>query len=82
MGIKPPVPLRLSVALSLRRRRREWLQEYPALRFLDPSYYFLAGVRPRTRRLREIFAEPGGLRYLLQKFGQPTFYARLRHDLS
>lgn len=82
MGIKPPVPLRLSAPLRLRRRRREWLREYPALRFIDPSYYFLAGIRPRTRRLREILAEPGGPRYLLQKFGQPKFYARLRHDFS
>jgi hypothetical protein len=55
---------------------------YPALRFFDPSYYFFAGIRPRTRRLREILSKPGGLRYLLKKFLQPKFYIRRRHDFG
>jgi hypothetical protein len=82
LGIKPPVALRLSSALRLRRRRRELLQKHPPLRFLDPSYYYLAGLMPRTRRLREILSQPGGLQYLLLKFRRPGFYARLRHDFG
>lgn len=81
-GLKPPIPLRLSTLLKLRRRRRQLLQYKPALRFLDPSYYFLAGVRPRTRRLREILAQPDCWQYLFRKLYEPKFYARLRHDLG
>ncbi len=82
LGLAPPIPLRMSGALKIRRRRRQLLQFKPALRFFDPSYYFLAGVRPRTRRLREILAQPGWLQYLFKKFYEPKFYARLRHDLG
>jgi len=81
-GLKPPIALSVSTPLKLRRRRRQLLQSKPALRFLDPSYYFLAGVRPRTRRLREILAQPGCWQYLFQKLYEPKFYARLRHDLG
>jgi hypothetical protein len=80
LGLKPPIALRVSSALRIRRRRRELLQQYPRLRFFDPCYYFLAGALPRTRRLREILAQPGGWHYLLQKFSRSNFYVRLRHD--
>jgi hypothetical protein len=79
-GIQPPIPLRLTPAIRLRRRRRQLLQNHPSLRWLDPIYYWRAGIQPRTRRLREILAQPQGLHYLLQKFYRPDFYARLRSD--
>jgi hypothetical protein len=79
-GIAPPIPLRLTPAIRLRRRRRQLLQNHTALRWLDPIYYWRAGVQPRSRRLREILAQPNGAHYLLQKFTRPDFYARLRSD--
>lgn len=82
LGLQPPIALKISPQLRFRSRRRQLLQQAPVLRFFDPFYYFLAGLRPRTRRLREILAQPGGLRYLLRKFYEPKFYARLRHDLG
>jgi Uncharacterised nucleotidyltransferase len=81
-GIEPPIPLRLTPAIHLRRHRRALLQKRPALRFLDPSYYWFAGFQPRTRRLREILSKPGGLRYLLGKLYKPEFYARLLSDFN
>jgi hypothetical protein len=80
--IEPPVPLRLTPAIRLRRQRRRLFQKRPVYRWFDPSYYWFAGFMPRTRRLREIVAQPGGLRYLLRKFTNPDFYARLRADFG
>jgi hypothetical protein len=79
-GIELPFPLHLTPAIRLRRCRRELLQKWPILRFLDPFYYWFAGFQPRTRRLHEILSQPGGLHYLMQKFYRPNFYARLRAD--
>jgi hypothetical protein len=80
MGVKPPLPLTLTPAIRLRRWRRELLQKWPQLRLVDPVYYFFAGFQPRTRRLREILSQPGGIRYLFRKLYRPEFYARLLSD--
>jgi hypothetical protein len=79
-GVEPPVPIHLTSAIRLRRFRRQTLQNHQGLRWLDPVYYWRAGIQPRTRRLREILAQPKGINYLLQKFYRPDFYARLRSD--
>jgi hypothetical protein len=80
LGLLPPIPLKLTTALRLRNLRRRMLQRWTFLRFADPSYYFFAAFQPRTRRLREILSQPGGARYLLRKFYQPEFYARILAD--
>lgn len=80
LGIPPPVPLHLTPLMRIRRYRRKLLQRWRVLRFVDPFYYWFAGVKPRTRRLHDILSQPAGLRYLLQKFRSPAFYNRLRND--
>lgn len=80
LEIVPPIRLQLTPASRVRRCRRELLQKYPGLRWIDPAYYMRAGIEPRTRRLRDILAHPKGVEYLLQKFRRPEFYARIRSD--
>ena len=86
MSVPPPIALHLSNTIRWRRRRRVILQTSPLLRFVDPAYYLLAGIRPRTRRLHEILAQPGGLAYLLQEINTtkvlPPSALRLRTRLT
>jgi hypothetical protein len=79
-GIEPQIAIRLTPGIRLRRSRRELLRACPSLRFVDPAYYWFATFQPRTRRLREILGQPGGIWYLGQKFFRSDFYARLRAD--
>lgn len=82
LGFELPVQTAMNPYLRLRWWRRKILRTAPYLRFLDPLYFFFAGLMPRTRRVKEILKVPGGWRYLARKFVNPHFYARLRADLS
>ena len=81
LGFDLPISIRRNAGLAVRSWRRRVLRTFPRLRFLDPVYFLLAGLMPRTRRVQEMLTVPGGWKYLAKKFISPKFYARLRSDL-
>lgn len=78
----PPFRFKEGPVLMLRWWHRQLLRRVPAARLLDPFWFYSAGVEPRTRRLRSILQEPGGVRYLLRKLFTIEFFLRLKTDLS
>lgn len=82
LGLQCPFKIRMGPLLLLRWWHRQLLRRFPTARFVDPLWFYSAGVEPRTRRLRGILHEPGGLRYLLRKLFTAGFFLRLKTDLS
>lgn len=82
IGVAPPIAFRSGPIVMLRWQHRELLRRMPKLRFVDPFWFYSAGVEPRIRRLRSILQEPGGVRYLLRKLFSVDFFLRLKTDLS
>jgi hypothetical protein len=82
LGTPRPLPFRIGPLLALRWWHRQFLRKMPEARFVDPFWFYSAGLVPRTRRLRSILQEPGGIRYLLKKLFTVEFFMRLKTDLS
>ncbi len=82
LGFESPSKLRMGPVLRFRWWHRKLLRRRPSARFFDPFWFYAAGVVPRTRRLRDILRQPGGLRYLLRKLFSLEFFSRLKADLS
>jgi hypothetical protein len=75
LGLACPLPLRMTGLIKLRWWRRAVLRKVPSLRFVDPLYLFIAGVKPRTP-LGEILRVSGGWKFLLAKVFTRSLYAR------
>lgn len=82
LGFKRPLPLRIGPVLKLRWWHRQLLRKTPQVRFIDPFWFYSAGIVPRTRRLHDILHQPGGVRYLCRKLFSVDFFSRLKADLS
>jgi hypothetical protein len=82
IGTAPPIALRPGPLVMMRWQHRQLLRRMPKMRFVDPFWFYSAGVEPRIRRLRSILQEPGGIRYLLRKLFSVDFFLRLKTDLS
>jgi len=74
-GMAGPLQIRMTGIMQLRWWRRMVLRKAPALRWFDPRYLFMAGVKPRTP-LSEVVRAPGGWKYLLGKPFTRSLYAR------
>jgi len=74
-GTASPLQIRMTGIMQLRWWRRMVLRKAPALRWFDPLYLFMAGVKPRTP-LREVVRAPGGWKYLLSKPFKRSLYTR------
>jgi hypothetical protein len=81
LGLEPPFPISLNAATQCEWCYRTALRQVPFVRFVDPLYLFLSGFLPRTRRLQEILAVPGGWKYLAARPFHRGFYARLLGEL-
>jgi hypothetical protein len=75
MAVASPIPIRMTGLMQLRWWHRAALRRAPGLRWFDPLYLFMAGVKPRTP-LREVLSAPGGWKYLLAKPFTKNLYAR------
>jgi len=75
LGIASPMPIRMTGVMQLRWWRRMVLRKAPPLRWFDPRYLFMAGVKPRTP-LSEVVRAPGGWKYLLSKPFKRSLYTR------
>ena len=82
IGLQNPLLGNIGPLLRLRWWHRQLLRRRPQFRFVDPCWFYYAGCVPRTRRLRDILRQPGGLRYLIRKLFSVDFFARLKADLS
>lgn len=82
IGTPRPFAFHPGPITMLRWWHRQLLRRMPQLRFVDPFWFYSAGVEPRIRRLRSILQEPGGIRYLLRKLFSIDFFLRLKMDLS
>jgi len=73
--VASPLPLRIQGVSRLRWWRRVLLRRLPFLKYVDPRYLFMAGLKPRTP-LDEVLRVPGGWKYLLAKAFMKSSYAR------
>jgi len=71
-----PLPIKLGLLEKLRWRRRRILHHLPKLRYLDPTYWYCAAVRPRLRLTKQLLSTPGGAAIMAQIALQPSFYLR------
>jgi hypothetical protein len=75
LGVSGPLPIRMTRLTKLRWWRRSTFRRLPYLKFFDPLYLFMAGLKPRTP-LDEVIRVPGGWRYLLKKPFTRSLYIR------
>jgi Uncharacterised nucleotidyltransferase len=82
LGMQAPFAIGLRPAMGARWRRRQALNRWPALRFIDPIYLALATLSRRWRFLQSIVLSPGGWKHAFRMLLRPDFYRRLLDEIS
>jgi hypothetical protein len=82
LGLACPLPITLTPLEKLRWFRRNLLNRWPALRFLDPAYLLLASLSRRVRLLQSVLSTPGGWKQASRMFLNPGFYRRIIGEIT
>jgi hypothetical protein len=77
-GVSPlPLPGHRTILLTLRHHRRQLLNHYPTLRFLDPIYIAMSLFSRRLRLIPQILQNPKTWPHILKALTRPAFYRNL-----
>ncbi len=82
LGMPLPFAIRPGWKLRARWMRRQALNRFPSLRFLDPVYLLFSTLSRRVRFLRSVAVVPGGWKYAARTLLQRGFYGRLLAEIS
>jgi hypothetical protein len=79
-----PMPFAIGPGWILRARwmRRQVLNRFPGLRFIDPVYLMFSTLSRRVRFLKSVASVPGGWKYAVRTLLRPGFYNRLLAEIS
>ena len=82
LGMPLPFAIRLGWTLRARWMRRQVLNRFPRLRFIDPVYLMSSTLSRRIRFLKSVASVPGGWKHAVRTLLRPGFYGRLLAEIS
>jgi hypothetical protein len=81
LGMPLPFTIEQGWIGRARWKRRQALNRWPALRFIDPAYLGLSTLSRRVRLLRSVFVVPGGWKHATRMLLRRGFYRRLLAEI-